>query len=89
MYLLGKGRLVNLVCGQGHPVEVMDLSFSLQALSVEWLIKNKGKLKKQLYRVPREIDELVAKLKLKTLGVEIDELTEEQKRYLESWKLEI
>ncbi len=89
LYLLGKGRLVNLVCGQGHPVEVMDLSFSLQALSVEWLIKNKGKLKKQLYRVPREIDELVAKLKLKTLKVEIDELTEEQKRYLESWKLEI
>ncbi len=88
LYLLGEGRLVNLVCAEGHPSEVMDMSFANQALSVEYITKNKGRLEKRVYRVPREIDEEVARLKLRAMGIEIDELTEEQKRYLESWKLD-
>lgn len=92
LYLLAKGRLVNLVAGQGHATDIMDLSFSLQALSVEWIVRHQipeRKLEPRLYKVPREIDELVARLWLKTHGVRIDELTEEQKRYLASWRLEV
>jgi adenosylhomocysteinase len=85
LYLLAEGRLVNLAAAEGHPSEVMDMSFSNQALSVEYLVKNKG-LKTRVYRVPKEIDELVASLKLKALNVEIDELTEEQKKYLATWE---
>jgi len=85
LYLLAEGRLVNLAAAEGHPSEVMDMSFSNQALSVEYLMKNKG-LKTRVYRVPKEIDELVASLKLKALNVEIDELTEEQKKYLSTWE---
>ena len=88
LYLLAEGRLVNLVAAEGHPSEVMDMSFANQALAVDYLVKNKGKLQPRVYRVPREIDEQVARLKLQALGVEIDQLTEEQRRYLESWKLE-
>ncbi len=88
LYLLGEGRLVNLVCAEGHPSEVMDMSFANQALSVEYIARNRGRLEKRVYRVPREIDEEVARLKLRSMGIEIDELTEEQRRYLESWKLE-
>jgi adenosylhomocysteinase len=83
--LLAEGRLVNLAAAEGHPSEVMDMSFANQALSVEYLLKNKG-LKTRVYRVPKEIDELVASLKLKALNVEIDELTEEQKKYLSTWE---
>lgn len=85
LYLLAEGRLVNLAAAEGHPSEVMDMSFSNQALSVEYLVKNEG-LKTRVYRVPKEIDELVASLKLKALNVKIDELTEEQKKYLTTWE---
>jgi len=87
LYLLAEGRLVNLAAAEGHPSEVMDLSFSNQALSVEFLVKNKGILKPRVYNVPEEIDKEVARLKLKAMGIEIDELTDEQRKYLESWKV--
>jgi len=85
IYLLAQGRLVNLASAEGHPSEVMDMSFSNQALCVEYIAKNPS-LKPQVYPVPREIDELVARLKLKGLKVKIDKMTEEQKRYLSSWE---
>jgi len=85
LHLLAEGRLVNLAAAEGHPSEVMDMSFANQALSTEYLVKNRG-LETRVYRVPKEIDELVAGLKLKALNVEIDELTEEQKRYLATWE---
>lgn len=87
IYLLGDGRLVNLVCAEGHPSEVMDLSFSLQALCVEFIVKNKEKLEKRVMEVPEEIDKEVARLKLDTMNIAIDELTEEQKRYLTEWQV--
>jgi len=87
VYLLADGRLVNLVAGQGHPVEIMDLSFSLQALVAEYIAKNREKLEPKVYAVPREIDEFVAKCALEVRGVEIDSLTEEQMRYIESWEV--
>ena len=80
--LLAEGRLVNLAAGNGHPAEIMDMSFAIQAKSLEYLAKNKGKLEKKLYAVPEEIDSAVALLKLKTMDVEIDTLTDEQKEYL-------
>ena len=86
IYLLAEGRLVNLVAAEGHPSEVMDMSFANQALSVLYLWKNKGKLPPKVYRVPHEIDEEVARLKLSAMGIDIEQLTEEQKRYLQSWK---
>ncbi|AHC51038.1 S-adenosyl-L-homocysteine hydrolase [Sulfolobus acidocaldarius SUSAZ] len=86
IYLLADGRLVNLVAAEGHPSEVMDLSFCNQALSVEHLVKNKGRLENKVYNVPIEIDEQVARLKLKALGIEIEELTTEQKEYIKQWK---
>ncbi|MEM3898160.1 MAG: adenosylhomocysteinase, partial [Nitrososphaerota archaeon] len=86
LYLLGEGRLVNLVCAEGHPSDVMDMSFSLQALSAEYLASNRGKLPIGVLDVPRELDELVARLKLESMGAEIEELTEEQARYLRSWE---
>ena len=87
LYLLAEGRLVNLAAAEGHPSEVMDMSFSNQALCVEYLVEHGRELQPKVYPVPREIDEEVARLKLKAMGVEIDELTEEQKRYLASWEL--
>jgi len=86
IYLLAQGRLVNLACAEGHPSTVMDLSFANQALSIEYLIKNQGKLERKVYPVPQEIDSTVAKLKLSAMGIKIDELTPEQKRYLSSWE---
>jgi len=80
--LLGEGRLVNLAAGNGHPAEIMDMSFAIQAKSLEYLAKNRGKLEKKLYPVPAEIDNEVAMLRLKTMGISIDSLTEEQKEYL-------
>jgi len=85
IYLLAEGRLVNLASAEGHPSEVMDMSFSNQALCIEYISKNRA-LKPQVYPVPEEIDELVAHLKLEGLGVNIDEMTDEQKKYLSSWK---
>lgn len=87
LYLLAEGRLVNLACGEGHPSDVMDLSFSLQALSVEHIIKNKGRLPVKVLEVPVEIDRRVAHLKLSTMGVKLETLTKEQKKYLSSWEL--
>lgn len=83
--LLAEGRLVNLAAGDGHPAEVMDLSFSLQALSILYVIQNRDKLGNHVYNVPEEIDRRVARLKLKADGVDIDELTDEQTEYLASW----
>jgi len=84
IHLLAEGRLVNLASAEGHPSEVMDMSFANQALNAEYLVKNKG-LKIKVYRVPKEIDELIAGLKLKALSVSIDKLTEKQKKYLATW----
>ncbi|MCS7262107.1 MAG: adenosylhomocysteinase [Aquificaceae bacterium] len=86
IYLLAQGRLVNLASAEGHPASVMDMSFANQALSAEFLLKNHQSLEKQVYRVPEEIDRQVADLKLRSMGVEIDELTEEQVAYLSSWE---
>jgi len=86
IYLLGEGRLVNLACAEGHPAEVMDLSFANQALSCEYIVKSKNKLEKKVYKVPDDIDYNVAKLKLASLGVEIDTLTADQEKYLSSWQ---
>jgi len=85
LYLLAEGRLVNLAAAEGHPPEVMDMSFANQALSVEHLMK-RGKMEPKVYSVPKEIDEFVASLKLKAMNVTIDELTEEQKKYIASWE---
>jgi len=85
VYLLGEGRLVNLACAEGHPSCVMDMSFANQFLSLEYL-KNHQSLRPDVYKVPSEIDRKVAEMKLKTMGIKIDKLTPEQKRYLSSWE---
>ena len=85
LYLLAQGRLVNLAAAEGHPSEVMDMSFANQALCVEHLTK-KEKMEPKVYSVPKEIDELVASLKLRAMNVEIDKLTEEQKKYISTWE---
>jgi len=86
LYVLGKGRLVNLATGDGHPVEVMDMSFANQALCVKYIIERGETLENEVYSVPQEIDELIARLKLKFMGVQIDEMSEEQKRYVSGWE---
>mgnify|MGYP000704589309 CR=1 FL=1 len=86
IYLLGEGRLINLAAAEGHPASVMDMSFANQALSVEYISKNYSFLQRKVYPVPEEIDEDIAALKLKSLGVKIDKLTPKQKKYLTSWK---
>lgn len=86
VYVLGEGRLINLVAAEGHPSEVMATSFAGQALAVEYLVKNKGKLPAKVLALPEKIDNEIAELQLKALGVEKDELTAEQKKYLASWK---
>jgi len=86
LYLLAEARLVNLAAAEGHPSEVMDMSFSDQALCCEWLVNNHEKLEPKVYDVPNDIDKRVAKLKLQSMGINIDELTEEQKKYLSDWK---
>jgi len=85
LYLLAEGRLVNLVAAEGHPSEVMDMSFANQALALLYLKDNAPNLQPRVYKVPREQDEMVARLKLEAMGISIEELTEEQRRYLESW----
>jgi adenosylhomocysteinase len=87
IYLLGEGRLINLAAAEGHPASVMDMSFSVQALTSEYAVGNAGKLKPQVYQVPKKVDEWVARLKLKSMGVAIDKLTAEQKHYLASWEM--
>jgi adenosylhomocysteinase len=84
--LLGEGRLINLAAAEGHPASVMDMSFANQSLSCEYIAKNHSKLERRVYKVPESIDAGIAKLKLESLGVEIDSLTEEQKKYLQSWE---
>jgi adenosylhomocysteinase len=86
LYLLAEGRLVNLVAGDGHPVEVMDMSFADQALAVKYIAENHEKLENSVYRLPDELDRMVARLKLEAMGIKIDALTEEQKRYLSDWR---
>lgn len=86
VYVYAEGRLVNLVNAEGHPASVMDMSFANQALGIEFLVKNKGKLDKKLYTLPHEVDVKIAELKLKSMGIEIDTLTPEQEEYLNSWK---
>ncbi|MDQ3164168.1 MAG: adenosylhomocysteinase [Gaiellaceae bacterium] len=85
LYLLGDGRLINLAAAEGHPAIVMDMSFANQALSAEHVVQNAASLEKKVYVVPKEIDDEIARLKLATMGIEIDQLTEEQAKYLASW----
>ncbi len=85
LYLLAEGRLVNLAAADGHPVEIMDLSFSVQLLSVLKIVRDHGNMEAKMYAVPSEIDDEIATTKLKLLGINIDSLTEEQKKYLQSW----
>jgi adenosylhomocysteinase len=87
IYLLGEGRLINLAAAEGHPASVMDMSFANQALASEYAVKHRGKLEKKVHRVPHAIDAEIARLKLESMGVQIDPLTEEQRRYLESWEM--
>lgn len=86
IYILGEGRLINLVAAEGHPAEVMDMSFANQALAAEYFIKNKGKLENKVYTLPKYLDQEVASLKLKAMGISIDTLSPEQEKYLTSWQ---
>ena len=87
VYLLSDGRLVNLAAAEGHPSEVMDMSFSNQALAVDFLVRKGKSLKPKVYKLPKTIDEKIARLKLSSLGVRLERLTEKQKDYLSTWKL--
>jgi adenosylhomocysteinase len=86
LYLLGEGRLINLAAAEGHPASVMDMSFANQALCLEYMAKNRGHLENKVYPVPEEIDKQVAQLKLMSMGIDIDRLTQEQREYLTSWE---
>lgn len=87
VFVLGEGRLINLAAAHGHPASVMDMSFATQALATEWAVENKGHLSHHVHKVPEEIDMWVASLKLQTMGVKIDTLTDEQRTYLHSWEM--
>lgn len=87
IYVFAQGRLVNLIAAEGHPASVMDMSFANQALGIEFLVKNKGKLENKLYTLPENVDKEIAELKLKSMGIEIDKLTPEQEKYLNSWEI--
>ena len=87
VYLLGEGRLINLAAAEGHPSAVMDMSFANQALCAEYMVRNARKLEKKVYNVPEKIDKEIARLKLKAMGIKIDTLTPEQKKYLKSWEM--
>jgi adenosylhomocysteinase len=86
VFLLAEGRLLNLAAAEGHPAVVMDMSFANQALGAEYIVKNAGTMNKKVYLLPKELDSEIARLKLETMGIEIDELTEEQVKYLSSWQ---
>jgi adenosylhomocysteinase len=85
IFLLADGRLINLSAAEGHPASVMDMSFANQALCCEWLVKNFATLNKEVYPVPKEIDQQIAQLKLESMGVQIDHLSPDQQRYLQTW----
>lgn len=85
-YVLGEGRLINLAAAEGHPAEVMDMSFANQALAAEFFIKNQGQLEPKVYRISQEMDSQIARLKLAAMGIKFDKLTPEQKKYLASWQ---
>ena len=85
IYVLAEGRLVNLIAAEGHPASVMDMSFANQALGAEFIVKNKGKLENKLYTLPYNVDVEIANIKLKSMGIEIDTLTDEQQKYLNTW----
>jgi adenosylhomocysteinase len=85
LYLLGEGRLINLAAAEGHPASVMDMSFANQALASEYLVKNASSLKHEVYSVPENIDRHIAKLKLDSMGIQVDKLTPDQEQYLASW----
>ena len=85
--MLGEGRLINLAAAEGHPASVMDMSFATQALASEYVIKNKGKLENKVHNVPVEIEDWIADLKLKSMGISVDKLTTEQEKYLKSWEI--
>ncbi|MDZ7374422.1 MAG: adenosylhomocysteinase [candidate division KSB1 bacterium] len=87
IYLLADGRLINLAAAEGHPASVMDMSFATQALTAEWVVRNAGKLEVRVHRVPKEIEDWIARLKLETMGITIDCLTPEQEKYLQSWEM--
>ena len=86
-YVLAEGRLVNLIAAEGHPASVMDMSFANQALGMEFLVKNRGKLENKLYTLPHEVDVEIAQIKLQSMGIGIDTLTPEQEAYLNSWNI--
>ena len=86
IYVLADGRLVNLSAAEGHPASVMDMSFATQALAGEWVVKNKAKLEAKVYDVDEKIEDNVAQMKLKSMDIAIDELTDEQQKYLASWQ---
>ncbi len=85
VFVLGEGRLINLASAEGHPPDVMDMSFANQALAAEFLVKEKGTLKAGVHTIPQELDDMIARIKLESLGIRIDSLTEGQKKYLASW----
>jgi len=87
IFILGEGRLINLTAAEGHPAMVMDMSFANQALAAEYVMKNYKKLEKKVYTLPEKIDQKIASLKLKSMGISIDRLTKEQKIYLSSWEM--
>ncbi|MBI2609065.1 MAG: adenosylhomocysteinase [Deltaproteobacteria bacterium] len=87
IYILGEGRLVNLAAAEGHPSSVMDMSFANQALALEYLIRNAQKLESKVYSVPQNIDQEIARLKLQSMNIKIDHLTQEQEKYLNSWEM--
>jgi adenosylhomocysteinase len=87
IYILGEGRLINLAAAEGHPSSVMDMSFANQALAAEFLVKNRRKLGRKVYGVPADIDREIARLKLESMGAQIDSLTPLQKKYLSSWEM--
>ncbi len=86
LYVIGEGRLVNLAAAHGHPASVMDMSFATQALTSEYCVKNKGKLSPKVHTVPQEVEDIVSRTKLASMGIEIDELTAEQKKYMSGWE---
>ncbi len=86
IYVLGQGRLVNLAAAEGHPPSVMDMSFATQALATEYCVQNKGKLGRKVHTVPVEIEQYVARHKLASMGITIDQLTDKQKQYMSGWE---
>lgn len=87
LYVLGEGRLVNLACGDGHPAEIMDMSFAVQAYASVYILENRNSLRPGVFEIPEQIDMKIADMKLESLGIKIDKLTDEQKRYINGWNL--